>query len=153
MNAIGWRNEFIEPLRDSSLVFITLRNIRIYSQIHLSLGVALSKNETFDLNGCVQEGFFVENIRELIEFYVEFFCRHISFTPTTLTNVQQNALYQAKQIHATYTSNLKYRFRQHLWHLVNLLLDVKNQRNNLKVRLQNEGLSHMKYQQDGAKNL
>ncbi|KAI8379670.1 uncharacterized protein BYT42DRAFT_636322 [Radiomyces spectabilis] len=40
-----------------------------------------------------------------------------------------------------YMNNVKYRFGQHLRSLVNLLLDIKNRRNNRKVQLQNEGLS------------
>ncbi|KAI8388268.1 uncharacterized protein BYT42DRAFT_491820, partial [Radiomyces spectabilis] len=54
---------------------------------------------------------------------------------------QQIALYQAKQIYTAYMNNVKYRFGQHLRRLVNLLLDIKNRRNNLKTQLQNEGLS------------
>ncbi|KAI8388269.1 uncharacterized protein BYT42DRAFT_486111, partial [Radiomyces spectabilis] len=108
IKAIGWREEFIQPLRElvAPVHNLTKHTFLFAKYIFLS---ELSKNDGFELHAYVQEGFFVEaflslinrrtrsstvraatrTYRELIEPYVESFCRHTSFTPPTLANAQQ----------------------------------------------------------------
>ncbi|KAI8388856.1 uncharacterized protein BYT42DRAFT_643006 [Radiomyces spectabilis] len=158
IKAIGWREEFIQPLRELvALVHNLIKHTFLFAKY-----IFLSElSNGFELHAYVQEGFFVEvflsltnrrtrsstvraatrTYRDLTNPYVESFCGHASFTPPDLPNVQQIALYQVKQIFTAYINNIKERFGPHLRRLVNLLLVIKNRQNNLKAQLQNEGLS------------
>ena len=153
-----WKPLYLQPLYDlvnttNSLITHTFAFTKyIYLQ-------ELAASETFTLKDFVEKDFFVEVFlsltlsktrntrlkpvtkknRQLIAKYKEAYFQDANYTPPSLPNAQQIALYECTKIQTAYHNNIKAHFGNRLRQFVNIILQKKERANNLRKEMKENG--------------
>lgn len=120
----------------------------------------LGEDFNFDLSGYIRKEFFVEaflslivrinrpgrllvktaNYKSLVSKHKESYCRSTSYTPITLVNAQQIALYECTKAQAAYLNNIKAHLESRLRAILNKLCKAKELAANLHKYLKKKNV-------------
>lgn len=121
----------------------------------------------FPLHSYINQAFFVEvflslvdraehpptssvtsGYRDIIRKYKSLYMRISDYTPIRRTGMRQIAFYQGKMIEASYLNNVANQFGNYFRHLVNVLLNVKEKKQQLRRRLEEQGIAEDNIKQE-----